>query len=970
MIKFSGQRVTLMSSKPIIFDSLLPLDSKWSVMTQSLVRNDSEQWLEALQRVLKTIHSQSSSEQLVETVTQYIQQHFDYGFVWLGAYSSLSQRLTGINTATSCPNVKLAQLTCPVLAGDLFDQVLMTRRAIAIPDLQAEARVGQWQKYASQLGIQGSVLVPVHFRKQPMGIMLLGSMHWGVNPRAEENQQLMILADAVGATLHTLEMENQAPKDSSSDLEILRQSMTALTATKTVDQSYGEMVAKVHQRFDPNITAFYRRDPMSGEFAPLCYQAKGERPGRSRKSLGNPLNIQPDSEFYRLLDTQQMIALSDAQSAIHSSVPAILNQQLQARAILCAGVRRQGRVEGWLVLGEPEPRNWTQEDKDFLAVVADILSLLPGNAADLSGPSNPQMAGKSTRAALLPSPNTSEVDWRRGLDGWLAQLCVQCGATSALLIKIDPVNRDFVLAHYVTHLRRTNLAPGQRFPALSDVDRRMLIRDEHTLVLSNLEEDLRLLAWREGLTLGGIKSVMLRRAAGNEDDQEWLLLGSDVPQSWSAEVSPILHEKLEDYRIALDQRQRQTRMLEQQHWHQGFSQGLFNLRQSATTQQLMSQAVQGISTLMQVPVVGIIAWKPGRTKGKVLACTGQELESVRLVEGLRVPLQEDPLIKELMVASAAAESVPVIRQLRGSHLAPVTQSWFMHAPEASILALPLQVSRDRALHGLVVIAAPEERSWSEEALDYLAQFVQQIAWMHGATSNQDFLRRDYQQLEALNWYKQRQVERSLRQQQEGYTLLGKILEQGSSSPQINRVPAILTEVNQHRVAADDLLKQESWQLDIKIESISLVRLLRESLDRLEPMTRARQLWTQVHHLTQKNLSVQSSKPHLEMVINEVLLAACFRSKSGGRIDIWCRALDQHWLDLSITDNGVLNPELVREFQFGDQRDLLKKSPLNDGVGRHLWVCQTLMRHLNGKLTLEILEDGRALSRLTLPLISQ
>lgn len=939
-------------------------------MTQSLVRNDYEQWLDALQRVLKTIYSQSSSEQLVETVTTFVQQHFNYGFVWLGVYSPLSQRLTGINTATSCPNVKLAQLTCSVLAGDLFDQVLMTRRAIAIPDLQAEARVGQWQKYASQLGVQGSVLIPIHFRKQPMGIMLLGSVHWGVNPRAEENQQLMMLADAVGATLHTLELETQAPKDSRSDLEILRQSVGALIAAKAADQAYGEMVAKVHQRFQPNMTAFYRRDPMSGEFAPLCYQAKGERPGRSRKSLGNPLNIQPDSEFYRLLDTQQIIALSDAQSAIHSSVPAALNQQLQARAILCTGIRRQGRVEGWLVLGEPEPRNWTQEDKDFLAVVGDILSLLSGNATDLSGASNPQMAGKSTRAALLPSPNASEVDWQRGLDGWLAQLCVQCGATSVLLIKMDPVNRDFVLAHYVTHLRRTNLAPGQRFPALSDVDRKMLIREEKTLVLSNLEEDLRLLAWREGLTLGGIKSVIMRRAAGNDGDQEWLLLGSDVPQSWGAEVGLILHEKLEDYRIVLDQRHRQARMLEQQHWHQGFSQGLLKLQQSATTQQLMAQAAQGIAALMQVPVAGIIAWKPGRSKGKVLACTGKELDSVRLVEGLRIPLQEDPLIQELMAASTAtAESWPMIHQLRGSHLGPATQSWLMHAPDASILALPLQVSCDRALYGLVVVAAPEERSWSAEALDYLAQFVQQVAWMHGATSNQDFLRRDYQQLEALNWYKQRQVEQSLRQQQDCYTLLGKIVEQGPSSSQFNRVPAILTEVNQHQVAADNLLKQESWQLDVKMESISLVRLLRESLDQLEPMTRTRQLWTQVHHLTQKNLSVQSSKPHLEMVINEVLLAACFRSKSGGRIDIWCRALDQNWLDLSITDNGVLNPELVREFQCGDQRDLLKKSPLNDGVGRHLWVCQTLMRHLNGKLTLEILEDGRALSRLTLPLSS-
>ena len=106
---------------------------------------------------------------------------------------------------------------------------------------------------------------------------------------------------------------------------------------------------------------------------------------------------------------------------------------------------------------------------------------------------------------------------------------------------------------------------------------------------------------------------------------------------------------------------------------------------------------------------------------------------------------------------------------------------------------------------------------------------------------------------------------------------------------------------------------------------------------------------------------------IELVLHELLVAACHRSQDGGRIDIWCRRLDERLLELSITDNGIIEPELLAELHNNTPKDVLAPSYLNQPPGLHLLICQKLMQQLGGELHFYQLPDHRVVSRLLLPL---
>jgi phosphoglycerate-specific signal transduction histidine kinase len=105
----------------------------------------------------------------------------------------------------------------------------------------------------------------------------------------------------------------------------------------------------------------------------------------------------------------------------------------------------------------------------------------------------------------------------------------------------------------------------------------------------------------------------------------------------------------------------------------------------------------------------------------------------------------------------------------------------------------------------------------------------------------------------------------------------------------------------------------------------------------------------------------------ELVLHELLVAACHRSQNRGRIDIWCRRLDERLLELSVTDNGSIEPQLLAELHHHTLKDVLAFSHLNQPPGLHLRICQNLMQQLGGELHFYQLPDNRVVSRLLLPL---
>ena len=108
---------------------------------------------------------------------------------------------------------------------------------------------------------------------------------------------------------------------------------------------------------------------------------------------------------------------------------------------------------------------------------------------------------------------------------------------------------------------------------------------------------------------------------------------------------------------------------------------------------------------------------------------------------------------------------------------------------------------------------------------------------------------------------------------------------------------------------------------------------------------------------------------IELVFHELLVAACKRSPIGDRVDIWCNPLDNHYLEVLITDHGIIEPQLLAELNQSPDIDSLFIPNLNKPPGLHLVICKNMMQQLGGELQIYQSPDKKVVSRLLLPLAS-
>ncbi|HEY9661100.1 MAG TPA: ATP-binding protein, partial [Allocoleopsis sp.] len=266
--------------------------------------------------------------------------------------------------------------------------------------------------------------------------------------------------------------------------------------------------------------------------------------------------------------------------------------------------------------------------------------------------------------------------------------------------------------------------------------------------------------------------------------------------------------------------------------------------------------------------------------------------------------------------------------------------------------------------GIVIIADQADRTWTENQLSAFGILTSQLAWCRRYLTLAETLLGQRETLGQLNWYKQRRLEEVYRILAVGVRRLNELSHQKDGVSSM-RYQQILRHLGNTLTSMTPVLKHEQWQLQNEYETIPLASLMKRSLERIDSLIKQRQLWSQVH--SEANISIGGDIPKIEFVLHEVLLASCLRSPAGGRLDIWCRQMDTRWLEISITDNGVIEQRLVDEMQVGRTGDLLAPSTLDQPPGLHLQICQTLMQKLGGEFNLYKLEDGRILSRLIVPI---
>lgn len=372
------------------------------------------------------------------------------------------------------------------------------------------------------------------------------------------------------------------------------------------------------------------------------------------------------------------------------------------------------------------------------------------------------------------------------------------------------------------------------------------------------------------------------------------------------------------------------------------------------------------------PLVALVTWTPGAATGKLAALAAANSE-FSLNDNLSIAVSSDELI-----ARAIATDDWV--RLKVNEIPAKSRGWLGVLDRGEIFVKALDTAPEHQPTGIFLIATAvgslwqaDQESTPDSLEDLLTTLVDRLAWSRRHLLVEANLESQRQELEWLNWYKQRRLEEFYRIVGVGVKQLSELNNfSGDTSGQQKdttltnlRYQQLLRQIANAVTSTTSLLKQEKWHLHTNYEIVIVANLLRRSLDRLEPLIKRRQI--QLLARREGNWSIRADGIKLELVLYELLLTACFRSEPGGILEIRYQALDEKSLEISITDNGAIEPRLIAELKNGFLSDLLAPSPLITLPGKHLLVCQRIMQQMGGKLHIDLLENHRVVSQLILPL---
>ena len=910
--------------------------------------------LVALELALQALREEDAEEGLIRVTLEYLKSELQYALVWLGLYDRSAHQVVGKGGNCSGDPGFFKQRFA-VQPGNLLEQVLVQQRPIGIPNLQEEARADNWRIAARKFNVQGAMIFPIRHKNICFGVVLLGSALWGTSPHAEEKTRLSMVLGELAKSLSLLEAEQQRQQVKRLD-EPLMNLLPKLRSLPNLQRQLEAIVDETHRFMTPHRTSIYWYEPKRRYF----WKRSGNRGigfmSREGKQAAEEISVQEVTSFYYAMGADQLVSVDEAEGLLPTDPTARLMQIIQARSLIAAPIIYQGELLGFLSVEGNKARIWGDEEKNFVRGVAHLVGLTA--PLDQIEETIQRVKFDQYLTAEVSHAIYSEEDWQSSLKKCAEQLCQRFKAERFLVLLHNRDLKKFEIVYQ-------NQLPGKRRPLptvleiLDPVDWQMLERSLEAIAVENLDDDLKLGAWRKTFLELGMRSLLVCSTSVGKTLEALVVVGCDATRSWG-------HVERDLFRIVSQQvgllthqilLQRQTDQLQKN--YQAVQWGLTTLRQTQDLERLEQVATQQIAKILQAPLVALLTWQPGRTSARIVASVVKQ-QQFGLITDLLIPTQTDPLIQAALQADG-------LISLGYDEISPETRYWLSGSEIGQVLALTLRTAPDHEPAGIIMVGDRQNRTWTDNQLNVLDILVSQLAWCRRNLALTTSLVGQKETLEQLNWYKQRRMEEVYRILGMGVRRLNELPSQQDTASNL-RYPQILRYLGSTLSAMTPLLKHEQWQFYEHDATIALASLLKQALERVDVVFKQRQLWLQVHNEANLNLSGDISK--IEFVLHEILILACARSPVGGRLDIWCRQKDANFLDLSVTDQGRLEPQLVEALQAGRSADLLLPSLLDQPPGLHLTICQALMRRIGGEFNLSTMEDNRSLSSLVIPLTSK
>ncbi len=898
--------------------------------------------LVSLGRAVHALREATKQEDLISATIAYLKESFEYRLIWIAAFDPDSHSLVGKGGVTPAGDIKFLYEKFKLEPGDLLDTVVVQRKPLPIADLRQEVRSGEWMKLAQRFEVQGTIIYPIFYRKATIGLAILGSHHWNVSPRADEKAKLSILFGTLAASLNRLEFETLHQRQSEDPL------LNCLDRFRSLNQLQPrlEEVVEETQRFiSPTRTFLYWYDRGQRLFVRrLANRLKA--PGK--KNDPHAIAPQASPALYQALSTDKLVAIantSTTRSDLNLVNLRVFNNP-NLGAFMAAPISLEGELIGFLLLENDQPRLWREEEKRYIRGITHLISLLlplEDMEARLEQGARDQVLTGGIAQAIY-----GEEDYQNALETAALQICQRLQLERFWLAALNPDRGCFEICYqyHPKNARPLPLSLGE----LSPVDSQLLEQSHEAVSVENLEYDLKFLSWRSILSTFGIKSMLLNSTRKRKAKLEGIVVvGHTEPRSWSRLDRELLKAVSQQLGVVLQQKQIQQQAQAQERLQKALKMGLLTLQECSNLETLHLRAAQELVKVTEAPLAVLLTWLPGRSGGHIAATfSAQDAFKLNQTETM-LSIDSDPLVQWCLQTDG-------VLTLTVHDLPEVTRQWLNAPGIGQIAALALHTTPEFAPTGLVLVADRLNRIWEERYLQGLAILVNQLAWSRRNLVVVKDLIAQKQELERLNWYKNRRLEEVDRS-------VGLAI-QRLSEPEGNRISQVVKQL-QNVTAPLANLSKEKWGMRLEYDTIPLPGLLKRALERIDHLIHQKQLWTQVHN--QMNVSIGGDIGKIEMVLHEILLFACHRSEGGERIDIWCREAEEGTVELAITDYGEVDPRLLEELQEGRSPDLLSPSLLDQQPGLHLAICQKLMTETGGELALYVLEDHRTLSRLVLPI---
>jgi GAF domain-containing protein len=762
------------------------------------------------------------------------------------------------------------------------------------------------------------------------------------------------------------------------------------------------LVTQTHEFVKPTRTSIYWYEPERRYF----WRRVGNRtPGTmAGKDTAAGITVQEAGGFYSAMVGDQLVSIGEAQSSLKADVTSRLLQRLGVRSLLAAPILLQEELLGFLAVEGNDPRIWQDEEKNYIRSAAKLVAMLA--PIEQMEATIEQTKQDQILTAELAHAIATEEDGYATLKTCAERLFERLQQVRFLVVLFDRDLGQFEICYQTHPPNRQPLGKSLRFsstpplsqsttlylPLLSEVDWQWIERSRDAVEIEDLSADLKIMAWRDELLEMGARSLILCNTSLGRPLEAMLILAYETPRTWTSAEREIIRVVAGQLGVILHQWQLQRQTHRQQHLFQTLQEGLTALATNQPTSQYefdlytYERAVlQPIAQMLAAPCVVLITWSPGEQVGRMISARTVGNQQFSLSLERLVPLNDELIQAAIVGDGLIAKNI--------DEVSSNTRQWLNAPGIGEILAIALQTTPEHEPMGVVVVCDERGRHWPESALPVFGLLVTQLAWYRRylrLTLVQASFR---EELEQLNWYKHRFLEEFHRSVEAGVKNLFQMSEtfnitsvQRDAELFQTRVRQICQQLGSTLNEVTKTAEAQMWkmrpvsELTSSRETVSITSMLRRSLERVDTLLKESKLWSQVREAKSESpmpsqFSFTGELLKIELILHEILVAACQRAPEGGRIDIWYRlianaesSMPLSLLELSITDNGTIDPQLVTELK---QRltDELAPSTLNQPPGLHLRICQSLVQQIGGQLKFYQVEDGRVLTRLLLPIVN-